>query len=94
MEKRNCREYLKQERIMIGIAQSAIEGRSRETKEQHIVFGFAANASLNPQEFMGGFRYHKDTEVRLTEGKLSFVPSRLITFLKTATAALHCENRQ
>ncbi|PAV74136.1 hypothetical protein WR25_12770 isoform C [Diploscapter pachys] len=56
------KEYLKQERIIAGIAQSAVEGRNRETKEQRTVFGFAANSSLNPQEFVGGFRYHKDTE--------------------------------
>ena len=49
--------------MIIGIAQSAVEGRNRETKEQRTVFGFAANSSLNPQEFVGGFRYHKDTEV-------------------------------
>ena len=60
----NCSDYLKQERLVIGVVQSAIEGRDREMKEQRTVFGYAANSSLNPQEFVGGFRYHKeDTEV-------------------------------
>ncbi|PAV72065.1 hypothetical protein WR25_20761 isoform B [Diploscapter pachys] len=59
----NREEYMKRERVVIGIAQSAIEDGNREIKEQCTVFGFAANSNPSPQEFVGGVRFFKeDTE--------------------------------
>jgi len=51
-------EYMKQDRLILGVAQASAEG-----KEQRTVYGYAANPKGNPNEFVGGFIIHKDVDV-------------------------------